>query len=57
MFSGHGNDYLNDGVALALFMIPFALILVLIVASLVDEPLKLRAARVRTPVGRDNGEA
>ena len=43
MFGGHGQDYFYDTVAFALSLIPFAFIAALIVASLVEEPLKLRA--------------
>jgi hypothetical protein len=44
MFGGRGQDYFYDGLAFALSLIPFALIAALLVASLLEEPLKVRAA-------------
>lgn len=54
MFGGQGQDYFYDGVAFAASLVPFAFVAALIVASLLEEPLKVRAAlrerRVRTDV-------
>jgi hypothetical protein len=43
MFTVHGSSYGPDTVAFAFSLIPFILIFALIVASLVEEPLKMRA--------------
>jgi ABC-type sugar transport system permease subunit len=52
MFSSHGQDYFFDSIAFLISLIPFGLVAALIVASLVQEPLKARAA-VRTDSRRD----
>jgi hypothetical protein len=47
MFIGHGNDYLNDSIALVCSLIPFVFVFALIGASLLEEPLKVRATASR----------
>jgi hypothetical protein len=42
MFSGHGQDYLLDNLAFIISLVPFILVAALIVASLVEEPLRVR---------------
>jgi heme exporter protein D len=44
MFGGHGQDYFYDGLAFGLSLIPFAIIVALIAASLLKEPPKHRAS-------------
>ena len=41
MFGGHGHDYFYDSLAFALSLIRFAVVAALVVASLLDQPLKL----------------
>lgn len=43
MFGGHGQDFFYDSVAFAISLIPFGFVAALIVASLVQEPLRVRA--------------
>jgi hypothetical protein len=43
MFVGQGHDYFQDSVAFALSLIPIACVAALIVASLLEEPLRVRA--------------
>jgi hypothetical protein len=43
MFAVHGTSYALDTVAFAFSLIPFVLIFALIVASFVEEPLRIRA--------------
>jgi len=43
MFGGHGQDYFYDNLAFALSLIPFAFVVALIVASILEEPFKVRA--------------
>lgn len=43
MFGGHGQDFFYDTIAFAISLIPFGLVAALIVASLVQEPLRVRA--------------
>jgi heme exporter protein D len=43
MFGGYGQDYFYDSLAFGLSLIPFGLIAALLVASLLEEPLKVRA--------------
>jgi hypothetical protein len=45
MFSGHGEDYFYDRLALALFLFPFLLVATLVVASKLQERLRVHAAR------------
>jgi hypothetical protein len=56
MFTGHGSDYTYDTVAFMLSLIPFVLVFALIVASLAEEPLKMRA-RVRAWKARDDSRS
>ena len=56
MFAGHENGYAVDTVAFAFSLIPFLLVFALIVASLAEEPLRIRAA-VRARKTRDDGRS
>lgn len=44
MFGGYGQDYFYDSVWFAVSLVPFAFVAALIGASLLEEPLKVRAA-------------
>jgi ABC-type sugar transport system permease subunit len=44
IFGGLGQNFFYDDVAFAISLIPFVLVAALIVASLLEEPLKVRAA-------------
>jgi hypothetical protein len=44
LFGGHGHDYFADTVAFALSLLLFVPVAALIVVSLLEEPLKARAA-------------
>lgn len=47
MFSGHGQDFFYDSIALAISTIPVVFVAALIAASLLEEPLRVRAAARR----------
>jgi hypothetical protein len=44
MFGGQGQNFFYDDVSFAISLIPFGFVAALIVASLLEEPLKVRAA-------------
>jgi hypothetical protein len=58
VFGGHGQDYFYDTIAFAISLIPFFFIAALIVASYLEEPLRVRARKIApderslTPVSR-----
>lgn len=51
MFGGHGQDYFYDALAFAISLVPIFLVAALIVASYLEEPLRVRARRI-APVER-----
>ena len=51
MFGGHGQDHFYDSLAFAISLIPILFIAALIVASYLEEPLRVRARKI-TPDGR-----
>jgi hypothetical protein len=50
MLSGHGNGYLNDSIAFAISLVLIVPVFVLTVASLLQEPLRVRATAARVRV-------
>ena len=56
MFGGHGQDFFYDNLAFAISLIHFAFVAALIVASVLEEPLRVRAYRgQRTGISDDFG--
>jgi hypothetical protein len=53
--SGHGNGYLNDSIAFAVSLVLIVPVFVLIIASFLQEPLRVRATAARARTRRDGG--